>query len=289
MCEYIGIDLGGTNIRICSINENEEMEFVYKEKTYDEKNETNLYEKIKRLIKFVPNYKDVKAIGMGITGVIDCKTGQVVHSNNAKQLSEKFVAKDLEKEFGIPVYIKNDAKVACLGEAIKGSGKDYNIVCYITISTGLGGGVTIKNKIYDGSTNLGGYLSRMILDGNNTANSLVSGTALIKSAKQKIGINIESAQEVFDLAKQGNKEASEIVKQFKNNLVVLLLNVSYTINPDVIILGGGVMKQKDEFLDDVILEFRKKEHENVKNTEIKLASLDEPGAVGAALLAKYIK
>lgn len=288
MMEYIGIDIGGTNIRIGAINKDEQLIFNYKEDTFkDVVTIEDLYNKIKKLIKMVPNYENINAIGIGIPGSVNKRLGQIITSQNVNILKGYPLVEKLTKDFNKTIYIENDAKVATFAEAISGKGKEKNIVCYITISTGLGGGLVINKKIYDGSNNLGAYFARMILDGENTSNSLISGTALLKQAKEKIDLKITNTFELFDLERNGNQIAKEVVKDFKKYLTVLLLNISSTINPDIIILGGGVLKSKDNYLLEVINNFKTKAHPLAKNTIIDTAMFEEPGIIGAAILAKY--
>lgn len=283
MSNYIGIDIGGTNIRVGLIDENNNLICTHKEPTLkDVTNVEELYEKIKNLIKKIPNYQIAKAIGIGAPGYIEVETGEIKTATNLKMLASFPLKERLEKDFEKNVYLDNDARVATLGEAILGAGKGKEIVCYVTISTGLGGGVVIEDNIYHGSGNLGGYFGSLILDGEQTSEALISGTGLLKQAKEKINSNIQNAEEIFALARTGNIFAQEIIEKFKRNLVVLLLNISYTINPNIIVLGGGVLKSKEYFLEDVIKEFKLK----AKDTIIEIALLEEPGVIGAALLAK---
>lgn len=287
MIEYIGIDIGGTNIRVGGIDEDEKITDIYKDITLKDVTKVeDLYMKIKKLIKKIPNYKDAKAIGIGIPGSIDKYTGQIKTARNLCILKKFPLIENLKKDFNKPIYIENDARVATLAEAKKGSGENKKIVCYITISTGLGGGVTIEGNIYKGSSNLGAYFARMILDGINTSDSLISGTALLKQAKKKINNNIKDIEELFELEENNNLVAKEIIEQFKRNLTVLLLNISSIINPDIIILGGGVLKSKDRFLEDVINSFKTEAHPLAIDTIIDVAKFEEPGVIGAALLAK---
>ena len=287
MLEYIGIDLGGTNIRVGAMDENENIIFEYKEPTFNGVSSADeLYNKIVNMIKKVPNYKDAKGIGIGVPGSVDLNSKRIVTCRNISIFKDYPLKEKLSKEFNKNIYIENDAKVACLAEAIAGIGKDKNIVCYITVSTGLGGGVAINKNIYHGFSNLGGYLSRVILDGKNTSDSLISGTAICKKAKEKIDSNIETTKEVFELYKNGDEMAKEIVEEFKHNLMILLLNISAMINPDIIVFGGGVMKSKEYFLEDVKEAFIKNAHPLAQNTIIDIAKFDEPGIIGACLLAK---
>lgn len=150
--------------------------------------------------------------------------GQIISAKNVSILNRYPLVENLKKDFNKPIYLENDGRVATLAEAIKGKGRNKKIVCYITISTGLGGGVVIKKNIYNGSNNLGAYFSRMILDGRNTSNSLISGTALLNQAKEKIGENIKDTFEVFELGNKGNKMAKEIIKDFKSIIIKYFFN-----------------------------------------------------------------
>ena len=278
--EYIGIDLGGTNIRVGGMNENENIAFEYKEPTFQNViTSEDLYHKIKNLIKKVPNYEEAKAIGIAVAGSVNHDSKQIVTARNISILKEYPLVENLTKEFQKPVFMENDARVAALAEAVSGRGKGKNIVCYITISTGLGGGVIINKKIYHGSHFLGGYLSRMILDGTNTSDSLISGTALCRFAKEKINSNIQTTKDLFELYKNQDKVAIEIIEEFKKN-------VSCTFNPDIIVLGGGVLESKEYFLEEVKKQFKEKAHPLAQNTIIDTAQYKEPGIIGACLLAK---
>ena len=287
MVEYIGIDLGGTNIRVGAMDENENVIFEYKEATFKEvETAEDLYSKIVNIIKSVPEFEKAKAIGLGVPGCVDINTGSIVTARNVGILKEYPLKKKLEEEFNKEIYIDNDAKVTAFAEALIGKGKDKKIVSYITISTGFGGGVVIDKEIYHGSNNLGGYFSRIILDRENTTDYLISGTALKRQVKEKLNIDIDSSKEIFELSKENNI-AKEFVEEFKKNLVAALLNISATINPDIIILGGGVMKSKEYFFDDVKKSFKNMAHIFAKDTIIEESEFDEPGIIGACLLAKY--
>ena len=285
MIEYVGIDIGGTNIRVAGIDKNNNIVSFNSVRTLENvRSSEDLYFKIKELIERITSFQKIKGIGIGCPGAIDEK-GNITTCRNVEYLKDYPLVDRLEKDFKVKVKIENDARIAAYAESLEGAGKDFNNVCYITISTGLGGGVVIDKKIYQGGRNIGGYFSRMILDGENIAEHLISGTALINRAKDKTKQNIVIAQEVFTLA-QNNKEAEEIVIEFKRNLVNLLLNISITLSPEIIVVGGGVMKGKKYFFNDVKKEFKQKAHGFAKDTKIVEAKLKEPGVLGAALYVK---
>ena len=288
MIEYVGIDIGGTNIRVAGIDKNNNIVSFNSVKTMENVNSAeDLYYKIKELIDSITSFQKIKGIGIGCPGAID-ENGNISTCRNVPYLKEYPLVEKLKKDFGVKVKIENDARIAAYAESLEGAGKEYSNVCYITISTGLGGGVVIDKKIYKGGRNIGGYFSRMILDGQNIAENLVSGTAIINKTKEKTKQNIVIAQEVFSLA-QKNKDAQKIVDEFKKNLVNLLLNISITISPEIIVIGGGVMKGKKYFFNDVKKDFKEKAHNFAKNTKIVEAKLKEPGVIGAALYVKNEK
>ena len=286
MIEYLGIDIGGTNIRVGAIDEKERLVCFNSQKTLENvKTANDLYRKIKEMVKSITDYESVKRIGVGYPGAIDEK-GNITTSRNIPVFKNFPLKEKLEKDFKTEVIIENDARVAALGEATKGAGKNSKSICYITISTGLGGGVVIDNKIYKGDTNIAGYFSRMMLDSEDIAEHRLSGTYLIQKANREFFLNVNNVQEIFLLAKK-NDTAKKILEDFKKYLTMLLLNISITINPDTIVIGGGIMNAKKYFFDEVKENFKKKAHSFAKETNITQAKLKEPGIIGACLMAKY--
>ena len=283
MVEYIGLDIGGTNIRVASIDKNENVIFEYSELT----DNNNIISQIIKLIEMVPNYNIVKSIGLSVAGSVDFKTKRVVTSKNIGMLIDYPLAEELGNYFNKQVVIENDAKVSAFLESIKGKGKNKRIVCYITLSTGCGGGIVIDKEIYHGSNSLGAYIARIILDGINTSDNLLSGRALTNMASTKLNKKI-TVKELFELSQQ-DIIAKEIVDDFKKYLTALLLNISATFNPDIIILGGGLIKSSDYYLQDVINRFKELVHPLGKKTKIDTTNYKDNNTLGACILAKYSK
>lgn len=287
MTEYIGIDLGGTSVRAGGMNETGTIFFQKKVPTYE--NVTtgeDLIRKLDGLIRFVPQWQQAKAIGIGVPGAVDLETNRVTVADNLTLLNGLPLAQELEKSLGKPVILENDARVAALAEAVSGAGQGKHTVCYMTISTGLGGAMVQGKKIYHGSSNMGSYLCRMILDGENNCENLLSGTALRRHLSGKLGRPVDSAGEVFDLAAAGDPAAKKIAETFRRNLAVLFMNLAVTFNPDIIVAGGGVMQAADHFWDDAVARFRAMAHPQLRDTAFARAVHSEPGLLGACLLAK---
>ena len=120
MTEYIGIDIGGTNIRIGAIDEEENITFSYIEPTFkDVTTAEDLYTKIKSLIERVPYYQQTRAIGIGAPGSVDKNIGQIITSKNVSILNRFPLVERLNKDLNKPIYLENDARVATFAEAIK--------------------------------------------------------------------------------------------------------------------------------------------------------------------------
>lgn len=283
----IGVDIGGTQLRVGVMAEDGALVYQDREPTFSGvATGEELYQKILRMIRAVPDPDRCAAVGVGVPGSVDLRTRRVTIAENLRILENLPLTEWLRRDLGKPVLLENDARVAALAEALLGRGRGYHTVCYLTVSTGLGGGIVLDGTLYTGRTNMGGYFSRMILDGKDTSDTLVSGTGLLRQARERTGRDIPDTRGVFALAAQGDPVVCQVLETYKHNLTVLLMNISTTFNPDIIILGGGVMKSRESFLEDVIRSYRAWVHPLARDTIIDLAACPEPGILGACLLAR---
>ena len=145
----IGIDLGGTNIR-CGLIENGNVVTRIMEPCRSDKPENEVIEQIKSLIRQLIN-PSVKGIGIGVPSVVDVQKGIVYNVQNIPSWKEVYLRDILEAEFGIPVFVNNDANCFALGEQRCGEAKAYRNVIGITLGTGVGAGLIINNELYCGS------------------------------------------------------------------------------------------------------------------------------------------
>ena len=287
MLRTIGLDVGGTSIRAGGMDEAGRVVFEGKVPTYEGvKTGEDLIARLADLIRGVPGWQEAGAVGVGVPGAVDLNTNRVTVADNLTLLNGLPLAQELEAALGKPVFLENDARVAALAEAISGAGAGKETVCYMTISTGLGGGMVRGGRIYRGSSNMGSYLCRMILDGEHNCENLLSGTALRRRLSERLGRPVDSAGEVFQLAASGEPAAAEIAETFKRDLAVLFMNLAVTFNPDIIVAGGGVMQAADFFWEDAVARFRAMAHPQLRNTAFARAAHREPGLLGACLLAK---
>ena len=287
MIQYLGLDVGGTSIRAGGMDELGRIVAETKVPTYEHVTTgQDLIDKIAALIRAIPGWEAAKAIGIGVPGAVDLASNRVTVADNLTLLNGLPLAQTLEPALGKPILLENDARVAALAEAVSGAGAGRETVCYMTISTGLGGGMVRKGRIYHGSSNMGSYLCRMILDGEHNCENLLSGTALRRQLSDRLGRPVDTAGEVFDLAAAGDRAAGDIVDTFKRNLAVLFMNLAVTFNPDIIVAGGGVMQAADRFWEDAVDRFRAMAHPQLRDTAFARAAHREPGLLGACLLAK---
>ena len=182
----------------------------------------------KKTAKELANGKKIKAVSGGIAGPLDKNKTMIFNALNLRGWSKKPLAKEVQKIFKAPVFLENDAALAGLGEAVFGAGKGKKIVAYLTISTGVGGCRIVDGKIDENSQGFEpGHQIVFFENKITTLENMVSGTAIEKKYGKK-------PYEIFDV---------KIWNNVANNLAYGLHNVAVLWSPDIIILGGSMMKK----------------------------------------------
>ena len=291
----IGVDIGGTNIRLAIVNENGEIIRVNKQRTKKMNDPSDLVCQIVELYDSVNASEfDVVGIGVGVPGPVKQVTGYV-HVLSNIGLSDFNLKEMLEERLNIKVVVGNDAKVAALAEARLGAGKGAHVMQYITISTGVGGGLTIDGNLYYSTNGFSQEIGNMnlIRNGRQPNPSMnpgcleghCSGTALVSIAKER-GLDVIHAGEFFEEVNKGNKVAIELKEEWIDNLAFSMGSLVNILEPDVFVLGGGVMQSSEYFLDDL-----KKAIDNYVfpqmegKVRIEKAYFDQDaGIIGASLL-----
>jgi len=214
---------------------------------------------------------DLTAIGVGAPGLSNPETGILFTSPNLPGWKDVPLRDIIEKELGKQAFLINDANAAAVGELYFGAGRGARNFIYITVSTGIGGGIIIDGKIYTGSIGTAGELGHMVIDDEgpqcNCGNigcweTLASGTALAREARHRIkegtatsilkyadgNIKKVNAEAIHEAAQAGDKLANELIAQTAYYLGVGLANLINIFNPEVIIIGGGVSNIGDMLL-----------------------------------------
>lgn len=262
MALYIGIDVGGTTIKAALIDKEGKL---YGEDSVPTGNGEQIVEGIAVLCnRFIAkaNGEQIVGVGIGCPGLIDAENGTVVFAGNLRLKNFPLVSMVKEK-VNLPIRITNDANAAALGEAKFGAGKDYHDSVLVTLGTGVGGGVVINGKLFEGNKSAGAEIGHMVIErGGNRCTcgrrgcweAYSSATALIKRTKWAMEEDVSSAmwqtytsdtcdgKTAFDYA-ETDIAASEVVEWYIKYLACGLINIANIFRPEVIMLGGGISNQ----------------------------------------------
>lgn len=286
----IGIDLGGTKIAAALATPEGKIITDVNIPTEAQSGQKQVIHNIKKAVNTLIRGQRVKisCIGIGVPGPILYDQGIVIEPPNLPGWKRVNLKKILEKEFKVPVSLDNDANCAALAEARFGAGTKARHFLYMTISTGIGGGIIIDRKLYRGKTGAAGEFGHMVIDpsgplcgcGNHGClEALASGSA-IKKRSGMDAISVELA------ARQGDKKAQEVIAVTAHYLAIGIANLVNIFNPEMIILGGGVSKMRELLLDPIRKEFKAYAltlpAKDVKIVNAKLGS--ESGVLGAVAL-----
>ena len=295
MKHAIAIDIGGTNTRVALVDEKYEI-IDRRQFATDSKNPDATLDQIAAIVNGYE--EELVGVGMSCPGPIDLIAGKVLTPPNLTDGWHNYpISEELSKRIhGLPVYLNNDANLACLAEAVIGEGKDYRFVQYFTVSTGLGAGFVIDKEIYIGAHGFANEVenSIMIQDGPSHGSIIAGGIEAISSGTaitvraQKAGLDVAHAGEVNDLAKAGNETAKQIMDDAKNYLANYIAIVYAYADPEIVILGGSVALKIDGFVEEVEALVKEKIHYDVMVPYIKVrkSTLNEDsGLLGAACLA----
>ncbi|SCZ03269.1 ROK family protein [Alkaliphilus peptidifermentans] len=291
---WIGIDFGGTNIRVGLFKEDK---LIHENKflTEADRGPDYIIENIKKNIQIIKGVHDIEGIGIGMPGPIDPNKGVVLSPVNLPGWDSIPLTDILTKYFEVPCYIENDCNVAALAESLEGAGKGLNIVFYITVSTGVGGGLCINGEIVSGASGSAGEIANIIVSDKPVKHSflnpgslegMASGTSIIKLAKKE-GLNVNHAHEVFRLADENNKAAKEIIDSVMDHLARGMAAIAHVIDPNIFILGGGVSNSVANFAPNMKERFEQYIYPTMRGKiQVKASQLSEPGMLGAMYLVK---
>ena len=297
---YIGIDLGGTNVRTLLVDETGKAYSEVKDSTERDNGPDYVCQKIINQIESLDysicgGIENVEGIGIGVPGPVDTVNGVMIMATNLPGFENYPICDNLKAHFNLPTFIDNDANVAGLAEALLGSGKDYASTYYVTISTGIGGAFIVDGKLVSGGRGHAGEIGNIIVKpqgykhgGLNpgAAEGETSGTAIVRKGKEILGDDqVAHAGDVFRLASEGNQKAIELVDECIDELTSLFANIAHTIDPHCFVVGGGVMKSKAYFYDRLVNDFNAKIHVGMRgHIPILETTLEDCGAIGAAML-----
>lgn len=308
---YIGVDLGGTGIKAGLVDQNgtilhkescpTRVELGYETIVVD------MAELVDRVLAESGHaMEEITAIGVGIPGVVDPRNGVVPLCSNLNWRRVPLVA-ELKKHFAKPVYVDNDATVAAMAEAVSGVSAGVKNSVFLILGTGVGGGIIIDGKVYSGSHGVGSEIGHTVIDMHGVPcpsgshrgciDRYGSASGLIRMGREAAARHPESrlhtageldAKKIIDLAREQDPAAVEAFEEYTDCLAIAMLNIINFVDPEVIVIGGGV-SAAGEFLLEPIRQKLKKMifFPEMPYAEIKQAKLgNDAGIIGAAMLGR---
>ena len=308
----IGIDIGGMSIKGAAVDSNgrvyEKFSMPFIKGEPGEETIRKLAEIVKEYIAANGLENKITGIGLGSPGTLDIKNGIVNYANNLGW-EDLHVADIFHEVVPYPVRLTNDANAASLGEAKFGAGRSYESIIMLTLGTGVGGGIIINGKLYEGNQGKGAELghSVIVVDGEQCTcgrkgclETYASATALIRETKKAMhnnrrsmlwklcpDIDLVSGKIPFEAAKKGDKVAIDVLDNYIKYLGEGILNFCNIFRPNVIVLSGGIANAGDYLFDRVNKYVKDRNYGYKMTPEVKIVPAElgyDSGKIGAAAL-----
>lgn len=306
----LAADLGGTNLRMAAVDDAGNLVFRIKGETPQSGDAEEIVEAIVEAAEHCrKKLKDtkIKGIAAAVPGSVNYKDGLIVKAPNLPMLDGFPLINALEKKLCTKAYLENDANAAAIGENWLGASKDFENSITVTLGTGIGGGIIIKNEILRGADGTAAEIGHICVEpfGNKCGcgsfgcvEQYASATAVVRQAKELADesaavtdlseIKNQKSEEIYKAAKNGDKIASEVFRRQGFYLGIALAGLINTLNPEVVVIGGGASAGWDLFMPELEkqISMRAYNKDAAKRAKIVRAELgDDAGILGAAKLA----
>jgi len=292
----IGVDLGGTNLRIAAVDKQgnllEKITLGTQVALGRDRVVNDMCDAVQRLAANFHNSSALIGIGIGVPGIIDMETGMVHESPNLPDWADYPVRAEIERRLGTRVILENDANSAALGENWLGAAREVEDMAMLTLGTGVGGGLVLGRRIWHGMTGMAGEFGHTTVEpegaycgcGNRGClEAYASATAVVRMAREAIASGIApelsraadsdpefSAKAVYNLAIQGDEEARRIFRRVGRVLGIVLSDLVNALNLPMYVIGGGVASAWEAFAPSVFEELRQR-------SMVYAATAPEPG------------
>jgi len=294
----IGVDLGGTNLRVAAIDSDGRVLDRFSGSADYSAGPESVVSAIAQVIHQVRSrvsLSGLRGVGIGVPGFIDIDAGVVVEAANLPGFQDFPVRDEIQKLLGTPIILENDANAAALGEMWMGAGKDVRDLILITLGTGIGGGIVVDGKVLHGFLGMAGEIGHMTVfpDGNpcgcgnhGCLEKHASATAIAAMGRMMHFGNDVTAKKVYELALEGNERAKSIYESVGRALGIGLANLINLFNFPLYILSGGPLPAWQLFAPTMFEEVRRRSFTFGRNgTRIERAVLGaDAGLFGAAYL-----
>ncbi|SRR5713226_6871478 len=280
----IGVDLGGTNLRIAAVSSEaqllEKVTLGTKVALGRDHVINEMCDAIQRVSAKYRGSGSFLGAGIGIPGIIDMEAGMLRKSANLPGWSDYPVQAEIERRLGARVFLDNDANVAALGEKWLGAARDVSNMAMVTLGTGIGGGIVLNGKIWHGMNGMAGEYGHNPIEfegytcgcgSHGCAEQYASASAVLRMAREAIASGKPPALEkaatsdpefgaksIYNLAIQGDEDARRIFRRFGKSLGMMLAGIVNTLNLEMYVIGGGVASAWDAFAPTMFEELRER-------------------------------
>lgn len=310
---FVGVDLGGTKIAAGLVREGK----VVASLSTDTEADGGPHHVIGRILRLVDDLLSqhriprhhVRGIGVGAPGPLDSRTGTVITAPNLPGWDHVPLRGIITESLGIPAAIENDANAAALAESRFGAARGAANMIFVTISTGIGGGIVVNHQLLTGATGVAGEIGHMVIDVNGSRcgcggygcwEAMASGTAIARDARNAVASGEPTtitlmahgsadgitARTVYLAAVEGDRLAQRILGQASFYLGVGLTNLVNLFNPEVVVIGGGLAKMGDVLMAPALDHVKARAFMPAVNAVrfVPAALGDHAGVLGAAAL-----
>jgi glucokinase len=280
----IGVDLGGTNLRIAAVDDQgtlvEKVTLGTKVSLGREHVVGDMCDAIENLLGKYRNSATLLGIGIGVPGIIDIQSGMLRESPNLPGWTDYPVRAEIEQRLKTVVILENDANVAALGEKWLGAAKNYDDMAMLTLGTGVGGGLVLHGSIWHGMNGMAGEFGHTTVEpeghpcgcGNRGClEQYASATAIVRMAKETIAADSSSglaraahsdaefnAKSIYNMAIQGDEDARRIYRRVGRCLGIVLSSLVNSLNLPIYVVGGGVSSAWEAFSPSIFEELRER-------------------------------
>lgn len=285
MASYsIGVDLGGTNLRIAAVNDQgtllEKVTLGTQVALGRDRVVNDMCAAIQQVAGKHRDSGKLLGIGIGVPGIIDMKTGMVHESPNLPDWADYPARDEIERRLGTRVILENDANAAAFGEKWLGAARDFEDMAMLTLGTGVGGGLVLGGRVWHGMTGMAGEFGHTTVEPNGALcgcgnrgclEAYASATAVVRMAREAIAAGTAtalaraansdpefSAKVVYDLAIHGDEKAHEIFHQVGRAIGIVLSDLVNSLNLPIYVIGGGVSNAWDAFAPSIFAELRRR-------------------------------
>jgi glucokinase len=292
----LGVDIGGTNTRLAAIDRSGRIRRRVSFATLPSIEPRALVRNLAGAFGALGGRRDLGCAGVGVPSPLDTRRRIMRRAVNMPRFRAVPFAGMLERALGIPVALENDANVAAYGEYVRGAGGGRGSMVALTLGTGVGGGIVLNGALVTGDHGYGGELGHTKVDmegrrcgcGRRGCLEAYAGARSMTSMAREVGLAVSGAEEIFALARRGNRACRAIVSEMARALGAAVASIAASLDPSRIVLAGGVSRAGRSLLSAVRREARRRMFPGLfLATRIVLGRLgDDAGLIGAALWAR---